>query len=324
MARNQSLHAANRAKQDEFYTQLSDIENELRHYRKHFMGKTIYCNCDDPTISNFFRYFHLNFEKLGLERLITTCYKNEQANLFSKHDKKTAVGLEYVGNGTEPVIFQLKKDGDFRSQECIELLKQADIVATNPPFSLFREYIAQLIEYSKKFVIIGNKNAVTYKEVFPLIKEGKLWIGNTPMSQDLLFDVPEDYARILVETKKEGSGYKIVDGIVKGRSQSIWLTNRDHRKRHQDLILYKKYSADEYPTADNYNAININKTDHIPVDYDGEMGVPITFLDKYNPKQFEIIGIDTDRVKETTGKRSRFIINGKVLYARIVIRNKRI
>jgi len=180
MAGNKSLHAANKAKQDEFYTQLSDIEKELRHYRKHFLGKTVYCNCDDPTISNFFRYFHLNFAKLGLKRLITTCYKNQQPDLFSKHNMETAAGVEYLGNGTERTIFQLQEDGDFRSWECIELLKQTDIVVTNPPFSLFREYLAQLVEYGKKFVVIGNKNAITYKEIFPLIKGGKLWIGNTP------------------------------------------------------------------------------------------------------------------------------------------------
>ena len=177
MARNRSLHAANKAKQDEFYTQLPDIEKELKHYRKHFRGKTVYCNCDDPTISNFFQYFHLNFEKLGLKRLITTCYKNQQPDLFSKHDMAAAAGVEYVGNGTEPTVFHLKEDGDFRSQECITLLKQADIVVTNPPFSLFREYIAQLVEYDKKFLVIGNKNAITYKEIFPLIKGGKLWSG---------------------------------------------------------------------------------------------------------------------------------------------------
>ena len=324
MAGNKFLHAANRAKQDEFYTQLPDIEKELKHYRKHFRGKTVYCNCDDPIISNFFRYFHLNFAKLGLKRLITTCYKNRQTEMFSKHDMEAAAGLEYVGNGTEPTIFQLKEDGDFRSTECIELLKQADIVVTNPPFSLFREYIAQLVEYGKKFVVIGNKNAITYKEVFPLIKEGKLWVGNTPMSQDLLFDVPTQYAQELLKTKKAGRAYKIVDGIVKGRSQSVWFTNLDHKKRHEDLILYKKYSPDEYPKYDNYDAINVNKTDHIPVDYAGEMGVPITFLDKHNPEQFEIIGMDRPLITQLTGKQSRFKIKGKEIYARIVIRNKRI
>ena len=325
MAGNRSLHAANRAKQNEFYTQLPDIENELKHYRKHFRGKTVYCNCDDPTISNFFQYFHLNFAKLGLKRLITTCYKNQQPDLFSRHDMEAAVGVQYVGNGTEPTIFQLKADGDFRSRECIALLKQADIVVTNPPFSLFREYIAQLVEYGKKFVVIGSMNAITYKEVFPLIQSGKLWLGHGPAGKDMLFDVPEDYARELVETKKEGSAYKLVDNIVKGRlGNASWFTNLDHRKRHEDLIFYKRYSPDEYPKYDNYDAINVNKTDHIPIDYAGEMGVPITFLDKYNPEQFEIIGMDRPLITQLTGKQSRFRIKGKEIYARIVIRNKRI
>ena len=319
MAGNQFLHAANRAKQDEFYTQLSDIEKELKHYRKHFRGKTVYCNCDDPTISNFFRYFHLNFAKLGLKRLITTCYKNRQPDLFSRHDMEAAAGVKYVGNGTEPTIFQLNEDGDFRSRECIELLKQADIVVTNPPFSLFREYIAQLVEYDKKFLVIGNMNAITYKEIFPLIRDAKLWLGRGPAGSDMLFDVPEDYARELVETKTEGSAYKIVDGKVKGRlGNASWFTNLDHRKRHEDLILYKKYSPDEYPKYDNYDAINVKKTDHIPVDYAGEMGVPITFLDKHNPDQFQII-----RFRKGNDDKD-LSINGKCPYFRIVIRNRRI
>lgn len=325
MAGNQFLHAANRAKQDEFYTQLSDIEKELKHYRKLFRGKTVYCNCDDPTISNFFRYFELNFAKLGLKRLITTCYKNRQTDIFSRHDMEAAAGVEYVDNGTEPTIFQLKGDGDFRSRECIDLLKQADIVVTNPPFSLFREYLAQLVKYGKKFVVIGSMNAITYKEVFPLIESDRLWLGHGPAGKDMLFDVPEDYARELVETKKEGSAYRQVDGVIKGRlGNAVWFTNLDHKKRHEDLILYKKYSPDEYPKYDNYDAINVNKTDHIPVDYAGEMGVPITFLDKHNPEQFEIIGMDRPLITQLTGKQSRFKIKGKEIYARIVIRNRRI
>ena len=318
MAGNQSLHAANRAKYDEFYTQLPDIEKELKHYRKHFRGKTVYCNCDDPTESNFFHYFKQNFEYLGLKKLITTCYKNQQTEMFSKHDMEAAAGLEYVGNGTEPTEFQLKEDGDFRSQECIELLKQVDIVVTNPPFSLFREYIAQLVKYDKKFVVIGNKNAITYKEIFPLIKGGELWVGNTPMSQDLLFDVPTQYAEEIRKTKKPGSAYKIVDGKVKARSQSVWFTNLDHKKRHEDLILYKKYSPDEYPKYDNYDAINVGKTADIPVDYAEEMGVPITFLDKHNPDQFEII-----RFRKGNDDKD-LSINGKCPFFRIVIRNRRI
>ena len=325
MAGNRSLHAANRAKQDEFYTQLPDIEKELKHYRKHFRGKTVYCNCDDPTISNFFRYFHLNFAKLGLKRLITTCYKNRQTDLFSNHDMEAAAGVEYVGNGTEPTIFQLKDDGDFRSRECIELLKQADIVVTNPPFSLFREYIAQLVEYGKKFVVIGSMNAITYKEVFPLIKSGRLWLGHGPARKDMLFDVPEDYRRELVRSKKEGSAYRRVNGVIKGRlGNAVWFTNLDHKKRNEELILFKQYSSEEYPKYDNYDAINVNKTEHIPVDYAGEMGVPITFLDKHNPDQFEIIGMDRPLITQLTGKQSRFRIKGKEIYARIVIRNKEI
>ena len=323
MARNKSLHAANRAKYDEFYTQLSDIENELKHYSKHFHGKTVYCNCDDPTISNFFRYFELKFDKLRLKKLITTCYKNRQTEMFSKHDSETAVRLEYVGNGTEPAKFQLKEDGDFRSEECIELLKQADIVVTNPPFSLFREYIAQLVEHDKKFLVIGNMNAIAYKEIFPLIRDAKLWLGRA--TGGMLFNVPKDYASELAKNKKEGSAYQRVDGVVKVKlGTAVWFTNLDHKKRHKDLILYKKYSPDEYPKYDNYDAISVNKTADIPVDYAGEMGVPISFLDKHNPDQFEIIGMDRPLITELTGKQSRFKIKGKEIFARIVIRNRRI
>ena len=325
MAKNKSLHAANKAKQDEFYTQLPDIEKELKHYRKHFGGKTVYCNCDDPTISNFFRYFKLNFEKFGLKRLITTCYKNQQTDLFSQHDMEAAAGVEYVGNEIEPTIFQLEEDGDFRSDECVELLKQADIVVTNPPFSLFREYIAQLVKYDKKFLVIGNMNAISYKEIFPLIRDAKLWLGYGPDGSDMLFDVPEDYARELVETKREGSAYRRVDGVIKGRlGNAVWFTNLDHKKRREDLILYKKYTPDEYPKYDNYDAINVSETADIPKDYAGEMGVPISFLDKHNPDQFEIIGMDRPLITELTGRQSRFRIKGKEIYVRIVIRNRRI
>ena len=325
MAGNKPLHAANKAKQDEFYTQLSDIENELKHYRKHFRGKTVYCNCDDPTISNFFRYFHLKFKRLRLKRLITTSYKNRQIDMFSNHDMKTAAGVEYVGNGTEPTAFNLKEDGDFRSRECIDLLKQADIVVTNPPFSLFREYIAQLVEYDKKFLVIGNMNAITYKEIFPLIKSGRVWLGYGPAGRDMLFDVTEDYARELEKNRKEGSAYRLVDGVIKGRlGNACWFTNLDHKKRNEELILVKRYSQEEYPTYDNYNAINVNKTADIPEDFPGPMGVPISFLDKHNPDQFEIIGMDRPLITELTGKQSRFRINGKEIYARIAIRNRRV
>ena len=319
MAGNKFLHAANRAKQDEFYTQLPDIEKELKHYRKHFRGKTVYCNCDDPIISNFFRYFELNFAKLGLKKLITTCYKNRQTEMFSKHDMEAAAGVEYLGNGTQPAVFQLKEDGDFRNRECIELLKQADIVVTNPPFSLFREYIAQLVDHNKKFLVIGNMNAITYKEIFPLIKSGRLWLGHGPAGKDMLFDVPEDYATELVRNKKEGSAYRLVDGVIKGRlGNAVWFTNLDHKKRNEELILFKRYSPEEYPKYDNYDAINVNKTEHIPVDYGGEMGVPITFLDKHNPDQFQII-----RFRKGNDDKD-LSINGKCPYFRIVIRNRRI
>lgn len=328
---NQNLHQAKNAKKDEFYTQLTDIENELKHYRHHFNGKVVYCNCDDPRMSNFFHYFSYNFEDLGLKKLITTCYQNQNKDLFSQHDCERAIYLEYHGdrnkNRTPDVdeigVQYLKGDGDFRSEESIALLKQADIVVTNPPFSLFREYVAQLIAYNKKFVIIGNKNAVTYKEIFPLIKQNKLWVGNTPMSTDMMFDVSDEFAQELLQNKNEGSAYKLIGGVVKARAQAIWFTNLDIAKRHEDLILYKPYTPEEYPKYDNYDAINVDKTKEIPMDYPGAMGVPITFLDKYNPEQFHLIG------RMTTTKIDDFnfgypYINGKKIYARILIKNKRL
>ncbi len=334
---NRNLHKAKTNKKDEFYTQLSDIENELKHYRSHFRDKVVYCNCDDPRVSNFFRYFSLNFERLGLNKLITTCYKNQQMDLFSQNDSEKAIYLEYDGTRNADGVpsvedigsHHLEGDGDFRSAECIELLKAADIVVTNPPFSLFREYVAQLVEYDKKFIIIGNKNAITYKEIFPLIKDGKLWVGNTSMSKDLLFDVPKEYAQELVATKKEGSSYKIVDGVVKGRSQSIWLTNLDYRQRHEELILFKRYSPEEYPQYDNYDAIEVSKTKEIPYDYDGAMGVPISFLDKHNPEQFEILSANDIRKNDSVPFKTHGLIkdkdgtiDGKPKYVRIVIRNR--
>lgn len=295
---NKTLNAAKAAKNDEFYTQLSDIENELRHYKEHFRGKTVLCNCDDPRISNFFKYFALNFEHLGLKRLITTCYKNQDIDLFSQHDCEQAVYLIYDGdiNGNhvpdaeEIGVHPLKGDGDFRSRECIELLKQADIVVTNPPFSLFLEYVAQLLKYDKKFIIIGNKNALNTKEIFPYIQSNKFWVGYTPMSKDLLFDVPKEIADYYVKNEKVGSKYRIVDGKVYGRSPSIWFTNIDIQKRHEDIILYKHYNQDNYIHYENYDAIEVGKVEDIPDDYFGIMGVPISFLDKHNPEQFDIVG----------------------------------
>ncbi len=299
---NRSLHAAKTARQDEFYTQLSDIEKELKHYTKHFKGKTVLCNCDDPKVSNFFHYFSHNFEKLKLKKLITTCYKNCDADLFSQNTGERGIYLEYEGDkngdripGADEIgITRLKGDGDFRSDECIALLKQADIVVTNPPFSLFREYVEQLVTYKKKFVILGNKNAITYKDIFALIKDNRLWIGNTPMGADMLFQVSEPLAEHLVRRKKQGSAYRMVNGAVMARSQSCWFTNLEIPKRHKEVVLFKTYSRRDYPTYDNYDAIEVSKTKDIPIDYDGAIGVPLSFLDKYNPEQFEILGI-TDR-----------------------------
>ena len=280
----------------------------------------MYCNCDDPRVSNFFHYFSYNFERLGLKKLITACYRNKQRDLFSHHDSEQAIWLEYEGStkgGRVPEvedigIHEFRGDGDFRSTESVELLKQADIVVTNPPFSLFRQYVVKLVQYSKKFLIIGNKNAITYKEIFPLIKDNRMWVGHTPMSTDLLFDLPDDLAWELKATKKKGSSYRMIDGVVKGRSQSIWFTNLDHKKRHEDLILYKRYAPEKYPAYDNYDAINVDKTAEIPMDWDGAMGVPITFLDKHNPEQFEILGTSDNgivdaEIKTTLGLRKKFV-----------------
>ena len=356
---NKTLNAAKAAKNDEFYTQLSDIENELRHYKAHFHGKTVLCNCDDPRVSNFFKYFALNFEHLGLKRLITTCYKNQNVDLFSQYDCEQAVYLIYDGdkNGNhvpdaeEIGIHPLKGDGDFRSRECIELLKQADIVVTNPPFSLFLDYVAQLLKYDKQFIIIGNKNALNTKEIFPYIQSNKFWVGYTPMSKDLLFDVPKRIADYYVKNEKEGSKYRIVDGKVYGRSPSIWFTNIDIQKRHEDIILYKHYTPDDYIHYENYDAIEVSKVEDIPDDYYGIMGVPISFLDKHNPEQFDIVGsnsstelckelgvrplgqdwVDRYRAAGGTGHNTANMVrivyndingNPKVAYSRLFIRRK--
>lgn len=324
-SQNTNLHSAKNAKKDEFYTQLSDIEKELKHYKEHFKDKTVLCNCDDPRVSNFFHYFSYNFEQLGLKKLIATCYKNQDADLFSQNDSEKAIYLEYTGdkngdntpNADEIGIKHLRGDGDFRSLECIELLKQADIVVTNPPFSLFREYVTQLIEYKKEFIIVGSQNAITYKEIFTYIKENKIWLGYN--SGDMSFKVPNHYEEKETRFWEDEKGQK-----WRSLGNICWFTNIDISKRHEDLILYKKYTPEEYPKYDNYDAININKIVDIPYDYEGLMGVPITFMDKYNPEQFEIKGIDRVLVQEITGKVSRFLINGKEIYARIVIRNKRL
>ncbi len=333
MAKNINLQSAKRGKNDEFYTQLSDIENELRHYKDHFRDKVVYCNCDDPRVSNFFTFFSKQFEWYGLKKLIATCYKNQQPDLFSSHDSEQAVYLEYNGDQDgnrrpdphEIEVKPLQGDGDFRSPECIELLKQSDIVVTNPPFSLFRKYVAQLIEYDKKFLIIGPRNAITYKEIFPLIKENKLWLG-------FGFNAGNAYFKTNHPDHFTSSVYNPETGLVKFRNV-VWFTNLSHKKRNEELILYKKYSPEEYPHYDNYDAIEVSKTMEIPEDWAGVMGVPITFLDKYNPEQFEILGADYDvksgllpeMIKPNwNGKIDRGYVDGKRMYARIIIRNKQL
>lgn len=301
---NENLQAAKAAKKDEFYTQLTDIEKELRHYKEHFRGKTVLCNCDDPRVSNFFRYFQLNFEHLGLKRLITTCYKSQEVDLFSQQNSEKAVYLIYDGdkNGNRALdpeelqVMPLKGDGDFRSPECVELLKQADIVVTNPPFSLFREYVALLMQYEKKFLIIGNQNAITYKEIFPLIMNNKMWLGYH--SGHTLFAVPDDYEvpdfyDISDKKRLSSNGYKFDENgkLWRNLGNICWYTNLDIQKRHEEMILYKSYSPEEYPKYDNCDAIEACPCENIPSDYYGKMGVPITWIEKYCPTQFEILGI---------------------------------
>lgn len=295
-ASNTSLHAAKKAKNDEFYTQLYDIENELKHYKEHFRGKVVFCNCDDPDWSSFWVYFQEGFEHLGLARLIATHYSQGKSSYKLEFDgRRSADG--------KPIVRQtdLEGDGDFRSAECVELLKEADIVVTNPPFSLFREYVGQLVEHGKQFLVIGSQNAITYKETFKLIRENRLWLGNAKPKQ-----------------------FKQPDGSIKTFGNICWFTNLPHKKRNEELILFRAYSGNEhrYPKYDNYDAIEVSKVVDIPADYAGVMGVPITFLDKYNPEQFEIVGIDRQLIEELTGKVSRFFKGGAELYARIVIKRR--
>lgn len=343
------LNKAGKAKKDEFYTQLSDIEKEIKHYKSQFRGKVVYCNCDDPFESNFFKYFASNFKELGLKKLIATSYKpspiaNTQLNLFGEITKlSTPKGRPKItankfiinevddidGDGAfdlRDIAEQLKAnknnewtplkgEGDFRSEESIELLKQADIVVTNPPFSLFREYVAQLVEHNKKFLILGDQNAITYKETFGYIKENKLWLGYDNGGTKW-FQVPNDYN---IETE---SRIKIVNGIKYfSMGRIMWFTNLDTTKRHEDLVLYKKYTPEEFPKYDNYDVINVDKVSDIPMDYDGVMGVPITFADKYNPKQFEILGIANSA--RWIGYKCFTIIQGRKIYNRILIQKRK-
>ena len=326
-ATNKELNAAKAGKNDEFYTQLSDIEREVRHYKDHFKGKVVFCNCDDPRVSNFFHYFSYNFEQLGLKKLITTCYKNQNRDLFSGHDSEKAIYLEYTGDkdgnnvpdSEEIGIKQFKGDGDFRSEECIELLKQSDIVVTNPPFSLFREYVAQLIKYEKKFLIVGTWNAITYKEIFKLIKDNKIWIGVNSNRNFSGFIVPEHYPLHGTEARIDENGNRIVSS-----NNTCWFTNLDIKKRHEDLVLYKTYNPTDYPKYDNYDAIEVSKTNDIPMDYAGVMGVPITFLDKHNPDQFEILGNLGSYAPDGYSLSSKIFINGKKIFKRILIKNKKL
>lgn len=313
---NSRLSVARRNKQDEYYTQTSDIESELVHYRDQFKDCVIFCNCDDPEYSNFWLYFKLNFDFLGLKKLITTHYDEDEPTY-----KLVIDGTKRDRNGN-PVErkSKLKGNGDFRSPEAVKILQESDIVVTNPPFSLFRDYISQLMAYDKKFLVIGNKNAVTYTEVSNYISDNKMWIGVRPMNKDMWLEVPDGY-----------NYEKIVDGMKLKHIMACWYTNLPHSKRYEDLILVKNYYGNEsdYPRFDNYDAINVDKVKDIPGDYEGAMGVPITFLDKYNPEQFEVVDANSLRLRDDVPKKPHGLIkdkdsaiNGKAKYARVVIKLK--
>lgn len=327
---NSGLHSAKRNKKDEFYTQIVDIERELKHYRSQFKDKVVYCNCDDPYISAFFEYFAKNFEYFGLKKLITTCYRSQEVDLFSQGSSDVSIKLEYTGGAKNSLptpddigVTPLKGDGDFRSQECIELLKEADIVVTNPPFSLFSEYVGQLASFNKKFIIIGNQNSITYKNIFPLIKDNRMWLGYGFKRNMAHFIAPhyEDTA----SDADHREGMIRVSGVV-------WYTSLDHNKRHEEMILVQRYYGNEeaYPRYKNYDAIEVSRTQNIPLDYEGVMGVPITFLTKYNPEQFEIIGTSDrggdgliDHLYLPYDRRDAAVTEeGKAVYKRLFIRNR--
>lgn len=307
--KNTNLHNAKKAKNDEFYTQLSDIEKEMAHYKEFFKGKIVYCNCDDARESNFFKFFSNNFESLGLKKLITTGYKEngKGVKLVYEGDKNG----NFMVDDEEIAVTELEGNGDFRSEECIELLKECDVVVTNPPFSLFREYVAQLIEYGKKFIIIGSMNAITYKEIFPYIKNNELWLGATGI-KDMSFKVPSSYGARETRFWVDENGQH-----WRSLGNGCWFTNVEHSRRNTKLDLFKKYNDTEYPKYDNYDAIEVSRVENIPTDYDGVMGVPITFLDKYCPTQFEIVNMST-----MSGVSANYwtMINGKPKFARIYIR----
>lgn len=335
MAKNSSLNRAAVAKEDEFYTQLPDIENELKHYRKHFKGKTVLCNCDDPFESNFFRYFALNFNRLGLKKLIATCYSGSpitgtQLSLFGDGDEERRTPYKAVvssvrdanGDGAtnmldieelfrvgENSIERLKGNGDFRSEECLKLLDEADVVCSNPPFSLFREYVATLIEHGKKFVIIGNQNAITYKEIFPLLQSNQMWLGYN--NGDMSFRVPDYYeprkTRFWID--EDGNKWRSLGNIA-------WFSNLDIKKRHENLILVKKYKPEDYPTYINFDGIECQRVSDIPCDYAGNIGITPGFMASYNPDQFEIVGSDISLRKpmELFAKKGEYNPGGNVFY----------
>lgn len=330
-----NMKNASKNKADEFYTQLTDIEKEIKNYKDYFRDKVVFCNCDDPYESNFFKYFAMNFNYFGLKKLICTCYDDspvsgEQLSLFDLNYKIDSIGkkkaykiiitevadenkdgaidltdVEQLIKNDKNTLSLLKEDGDFRSKECIELLKESDIVVTNPPFSLFREYVDQLIKYDKKFLIIGNQNAITYKEIFPLIKENKMWLGISMNGSNRYFRVPDTYPL----TEKTG---KIENGVKYAFVKGVrWFTNINNKQRNEKIILYQKYTPEKYPNYDNYNAINVDKVTEIPADYDGVMGVPITFLGKYNPSQFKILGLTTSGSNAYGMQQSKIYVNAK-------------
>nr|WP_308612318.1 adenine-specific methyltransferase EcoRI family protein [uncultured Dialister sp.] len=344
MKKSKELHNARLAKKDEFYTQLADIEKEMCHYTEHFKDKVVFCNCDDPFESNFFKYFAMNFNFLHLKKLICTCYsgspiEGKELNLFAEEPEPLPTRKPYKLVLTEVkdmnhdgaldiedikelirqdgnILTELKGNGDFRSEECKRLMKVSDIVCTNPPFSLFREYVAQLIDMGKKFIIIGNQNAITYKEIFPLIVENKIWYGASIHSHGRDFQVPDDYPMNAYEYRVDAQGRKFIN--VSGVR---WFTNLDYPQRHEKLILFKHYTPEEYPTYDNSDIINVNKTSDIPCDYEEIMGVPISFFDKYNPEQFEILGI-ANSARWIGNIPCYTIIKGKKIYNRLLIRRK--
>ena len=319
---NANLTNAKKAKNDEFYTQLTDIEKEMRHYKDFFKGKVVYCNCDDARESNFFKYFSLNFEHLGLKKLIATGFKADGKGvvLIYEGDKN---GNRQVDN-EEIIVSELNGNGDFRSAECVEFLKEADVVVTNPPFSLFREYVAQLMEYGKKFLIIGEQNALTYKEIFPYVKANQLWWGASIHSGDRKFYVPDNYPLNAATCGVDENGKRFIR--VKGIR---WWTNIENTTHSTPMDLYRKYNETDYPKYDNYDAINVDKTSDIPMDYEGVMGVPITFFDKYCPSQFEILDARNHTSVDKLKSKSTFLvkdkdsaINGKPTYARILIKRR--